>query len=152
MATAIHPLESTNRNTDIALRLAAWLYLVGLIAHTADHLRRGASVLTPEVKAAGFVSTIAGVVTVALIFRRNRRAALAAVIFSFPVAIGVAAVHLLPKWSAFSDTFPGSRGTGVSALSWMVVLVEIAGALALGIVGAIDFSRERSAASAEGAG
>jgi len=134
--------RNTKRNTDIALRLAASLYLVGLIAHTADHFRRGTSVLTTEVLVAGFVSTIAGIATVALIFTRNRRAPLAAAFLGFPVAIGVAAVHLLPKWSVFSDAFPGSTGTGVSALSWTVVLVEIAGALALGIAGASDLSRE----------
>jgi hypothetical protein len=133
--------KNTNRNTDIALRLAVSLYLVGLIAHTADHVRRGTSVVTTEVLVLGVVSTIAGIVTVALIFTRNRHAPLAAAVFGFQVAIGVSAVHLLPKWSVFSDAFPGSRGTGITAMSWAVVLVEIAGALALGIAGASAFSR-----------
>jgi hypothetical protein len=135
--------RSTKRNSDIALRLAAWLYLVGLIAHTADHIRRGTSVVTTEVLALGVLSTIAGIVTVALIFTRNHRAPLVAAVFGFQVAIGVAVVHLLPKWSAFSDAFLGSRGTGISAMSWTVVLIEIAGGLALGIAGASAVSRER---------
>jgi hypothetical protein len=138
---------STQPNTDIALRLAASLYLVGLIAHTADHIRRGTSVITTEVLALGVLSTIAGIITLALIFTRNRRAPVAAAVFGFQVAIGVSAVHLLPKWSAFSDAFPGSRGTGISAVSWTVVLVEIAGGLALGIAGASALLRERRADS-----
>jgi hypothetical protein len=135
----------TKRNTDLELRLAALLYVAGLIAHTADHIRRGTSVITTEVLVLGFLSTLAGIVTVALIFTRNRRAPLVAAIFGFQVAIGVAAVHLLPKWSVFSDAFPGSRATGVSALSWTVVLVEIAGALALGIAGVRGLSRKSDA-------
>jgi hypothetical protein len=134
---------STKPNTDIALRLAASLYLVGLIAHTADHIRRGTSVITTEVLALGVLSTIAGIITLALILMRNRRAPVAAAVFGFQVAIGVSAVHLLPKWSAFSDAFPGSRGTGISTVSWTVVLVEIAGGLALGIAGASALLRER---------
>lgn len=152
MSMVIHPHAMTERNTEIAIRSAASLYLIGLIAHTADHLRRGASVLTAEVKMVGAVSTIAGIVTVAMIFTRRRRAPLAAAVLGSAVAIGVAAVHLLPRWSAFSDAFPGSNGTGVSALSWTVVLVEIVGALALGIAGAIDVSRERSRPIAKGVG
>jgi len=38
-----------------------------------------------------------------------------------PVALGVAAVHLLPKWSALSDSFLGAQHAGVTALSWTVV-------------------------------
>ena len=73
----------------------------------------------------------------------NRHAPLLAAITGFPIAFGVAAVHLLPKWSAFSDTFVGAHNTGVTAMSWTVVLVEIAGALALGIAGLAVIREER---------
>lgn len=125
------------------LHAAAAVYLAGLVAHTADHVRRGTDVLTTEVYWLGIVSTAAGVATVALVVARHRLTPLAAVLFGFPVAIGVAAVHLLPKWSVLSDAFPGSIGTGVTATSWAVVLVEIAGALALGFAGFAALSRER---------
>ena len=68
---------------------------------------------------------------------------MAAALTGIPVAVGVAAVHLLPKWSAFSDPFVGAHNTGVTAASWSVVLVEIAGVLAMGIVGLAIVRDER---------
>ena len=43
-------------------------------------------------------------------------------------------MHLLPTWSAFSDTFVNAHDTGVTAMSWSVVLIEITGAFAMGAV------------------
>jgi hypothetical protein len=54
---------------------------------------------------------------------------------AFPGAIGVAAVHLLPHWSVFSDAFPGGATRGITAMSWTAVLLEIAGAVAVGVAG-----------------
>ena len=119
------------RGSDRLLAYAAALYGIGLVAHTADHIRRGAGVLTLEVKWAGIVSTAIGVATIALVLARHRLAPLAAVVVGAPIAVGVAAVHLLPHWSVWSDAFPGAQATDVSPLSWAVVLLEIAGALAL---------------------
>ena len=117
------------------LRYCALFYAFGLAAHTADHLRRGVDVLTPEVQWAGYLSTAVGITAVVLVLFGNRRAPLVAAITGIPVALGVAAVHLLPHWSALSDAFPGATHTGVTFVSWTVVLVEIVGALAMGIVG-----------------
>src|SRR5258708_17590418 len=114
------------------LRYAAALYMVGLVAHTADHIRRGTDVISPEVFWAGLASTAIGVATVALVVAGHRLAPLAAAIAGLPIAVGVAAVHLLPHWSALSDAFPGAQGTGATALSCGVVLLEIVGAAALG--------------------
>ena len=119
---------------DRLLRNATILYGLGLVLHVGDHFRRGTSVLTGEVNLLGTISTVAGVIVIGLVFTRHRLAPVLAVILGFPVAVGVAAVHLLPHWSVFSDAFPGSR-TGVTALSWTVVLVEIAGAFAMGVAG-----------------
>ena len=116
------------------LRYAALLYALGLALHTADHFRRGTDVVTNQVLWAGNVSTLVGVGTVVLVLG-HLFAPMAAALTGLPVAIGVAAVHLLPEWSAFSDAFPGAHGTGVTALSWTVVLIEIAGAAAMGIIG-----------------
>jgi hypothetical protein len=117
------------------LRIAAALYTIGLVAHTADHIRRGTGVISPEVFWAGIVSTTVGVATVVLVVAGRRLAPLAAALVGLPIAVGVAAVHLLPHWSALSDAFPGAQGTGVTPLSWTVVLLEITGAAALGVVG-----------------
>jgi hypothetical protein len=93
-------------------------------------------VLTPEVLWAGTLSTIAGVVTLRLVFTRHRLAPLVATLVGFQTALGVTAVHLLPHWSSFSDALPRGRGAGVTAFSWIVVNIEIVGALLLGVFGA----------------
>jgi len=131
---------------DRHLRYAAILYAAGLVLHTADHFRRGLDVVTPAVLWAGNLSTGIGVVTVALVLTRHRLGPTVAALTGLPIAVGVASVHLLPHWSALSDPFVGEHGTGVSALSWSVVLVEIAGALALGAAGLLQISRARAAA------
>jgi len=92
-------------------------------------------VLTPQVIWAGNLSTAIGIAVVTLVLLGNRHAPMLAAVTGLPIALGVAAVHLLPKWSALSDTFEGARHTGVSPLSWTVVLIEIVGALAMGVVG-----------------
>ena len=121
------------------LQYATVLYGIGLLAHIADHLRRGIDVLTPEVLWAGNFSTLAGLALIVAVFARNRVAPGASAVFGFGAAFGVAAVHLLPHWSAFSDAFPGSHDAGVTAVSWAVVLVEIVGSLAMGIAGMAAF-------------
>jgi len=133
-----------------ALRYATALYAAGLVVHTADHLRRGTGVLTWEVFWAGMLSTAMGVVTIVLVFARHHLAPLLAAAVGFPIAVGVGAVHLLPHWSALSDAFPGSHGTGVTALSWTVVLLEIFGALAVGVAGLHLVRRQRFPTAAPG--
>jgi hypothetical protein len=127
-----------------SLRYATGLYAIGLVAHTADHLRRGTGVLTHHVFWAGNLSTLLGVITVAMVFSRHRLAPVMAAAFGLPVALGVAAVHLLPHWSAFSDAFPGAApASKVEAISYVVVLTEIVGAALTGIIGLRIVSRER---------
>jgi hypothetical protein len=125
---------------DRSLRSAVIVFAGGLALHTADHLRRGVGVLTPEVLWGGTVLTVAGVITIAAVLARHRFAAKVAVVVGFYTAISVAASHLLPRWSSLSDAFPGS---GVDALSWVAVSVEIAGALALGAAATAALRRGR---------
>src|SRR3954465_9701833 len=91
------------------LRYATLLYAFGLIVHTGDHVHRGIDVLTPEVFWAGNVSTVLGIAVIALVLVRHPTAPLMATILGLTVAPGVAATHLLPHWSAFSDAFPSSH-------------------------------------------
>jgi hypothetical protein len=133
------------------LRYATALYAAGLAAHTADHLRRGTGVLSWEVFWAGMLSTAVGLITIALVFARHHLAPLLAGAAGLTIAVGVGAVHLLPHWSALSDAFPGAQGTGVTALSWTVVLLEISGALAVGAAGLHLVRRQRFPTAAPGA-
>jgi hypothetical protein len=117
------------------LRLAAVLYAVAWAIHTGDHIRRGSGVVTVEVSTLGSIAAVAQLLAVATVFLRWRWAAVAAAAIGFPDAVGIAAVHLLPHWSAFSDAFPGAHGTGVTGFSWFAAVLEIAGALLFGIAG-----------------
>ena len=139
-APGLSPGTATS-TSDRLLRYAAALYAIGLVAHNADHIRRGTSVITAEVFWAGIVSTAIAVGIIALIVARHRLAP-AVALGAIPIGIGVAAVHLLPHWSALSDAFPGAQATGVSPMSWAVVLLEIAGALAVGACGVHILARQ----------
>lgn len=130
------PREVSASRTDRVLRYAALLYAAGLVLHLADHVRRGFDVLTPEVQVAGYISTAVGLLAITLVVARHRWAPLVTAVIGVPIALGIAAVHLLPRWSVLSDAFPFARDTGVTLLSWTVVLIEILGALALGLAGA----------------
>jgi hypothetical protein len=128
------------------LKYCALFYALGLALHTADHLRRGLDAVTAQVLWIGNISTVIGITAAVLVIVGYRNAPMLAAVTGIPVAVGVAAVHLLPKWSsALSDTFIGAHHTGVSGFSWAVVLVEIAGALAMGIVGSRIVRTERHA-------
>jgi hypothetical protein len=125
------------------LRWTALAYSAGLALHTADHFRRGLDVVTPAVLWAGNVSTVVGLAAVALVLVHHRAAPLVAACTGLPIALGVAAVHLLPSWGVLSDAFlDGPRG--VTAFSWFVVSLEIGGALAMASVG---YAIVRSASS-----
>jgi len=130
------------------LRYAAVFYALAMVAHTADHLRRGIDTVTPQVLWAGTASSLVVVVAIALIFLGNRWAPAVALVVGFANAFGVAAVHLLPPWSVFSDSFPGAH---VSALSWAAVLVEIVGALAFGVAGLLALRRPEPRGAAHAA-
>src|SRR5436305_9703770 len=124
------------------LKYGALLYALGLALHIADHVRRGLDVLTPEVQWAGNVSTVVGLTTVVLVLLGHRYGPMLAALTGVPVGVGVAAVHLLPHWGALSDAFPGASNTGVTAMSWTVVLIEIGGALPMGVI-ALALVRDR---------
>jgi hypothetical protein len=126
------PLLRADVAGDRLLRYGALFYAVGLVLHTADHARRGMDVLTRHVLWAGTLSTVFAVVVLGLVFTRHRLAALAAAAFGIPTALGVAAVHLLPEWSAFSDSLYDANA---DPLTWTAVLLEIIGAATLGLAG-----------------
>ena len=132
---------------DRLLRYAALFFTAGLLVHGADHWRRGFGVLTPEVYWARMAVSVLGVIAIALVLLRHRLAALVAVAVGFSTALGVAASHLLPHWSSFSDAFPGS---GVDALSYTAVLVEIISALVLGAAGTYVLRRAGRRRAARG--
>ncbi|MEY2570562.1 MAG: hypothetical protein QOE63_912 [Acidimicrobiaceae bacterium] len=115
-----------------ALRVAAIVFLTGFALHNADHLRRGFDVVTKHVLVSGSATGILTLVSILLVLRSHPRSAEIAFAVGFGMAVGVTAVHLLPDWSALSDSLPD--GT-VDGWTWVAVLAEIAGATAFGCAG-----------------
>jgi hypothetical protein len=123
------------RTSDGALRWASGVYLVGWLLHGADHLRRGTEVVTQHVQGLGAFGAVVAIVTAVLVFRRHPWAASFAAYVVLPTSFVLIAVHLLPSWGVFSDAFPGGASRGVTTFSWIAVLIESAGKLAVGLIG-----------------
>jgi hypothetical protein len=123
---------------DIWLERGAWAFLVGFIVHNLDHARRGLDEITEHVVWAGTVVAMMAAVILTLVCTRHAAARIAATVGGIAIAVGVSASHLLPEWSAFSDSLVDGR---VDVLTWIAVLAEIAGAI---VMSAAGFSAIRS--------
>lgn len=121
------------------LRYAALAYAAGFLLHTADHVRRGIDVLTPQVLWLGSLSGLVAIVTIVLALTGHRWSPALAVAHGFTQAVGVAAVHLLLAGGALSDSLPAA---GADGWSWLAVLVEIGTAFWLGVAGAMALRRD----------
>jgi len=122
------------------LRASAWAYLGGFVLHTGDHLRRGLGSVTPEVLWAGNASGVLAIAAITLVLVHHRLGPWVAAVMGLSAALGVAAVHLTPRWGSLSDSLPQGR---VDALTWVAVLIEVGGALAFGMAGALGVHRQR---------
>lgn len=128
------------------LVIATAVFAVALVVHAADHFRRGMDVLEWPVFWGGNLQMLLAVITIVLVVRRHRRAPVMAVVVGFVSAVGFVLAHLLPHWSAFSDSFTGAHiAPHVTGFSWFAALFEIAADLALGIVGLTILLRQRDA-------
>src|SRR5438105_2112318 len=125
-------------------RLLRWTgasYGLAWALHNADHLRRGTSVVTTEVLALGVVAGVLQVSAITAVFLKHRWAPVLAVAVGLQAGIGIFAVHLLPRWSSFSDALPGARGTGITLFSWIAVVLEMVSSLAFAAAGAYVLRR-----------
>ena len=114
------------------LRTTAIAFLAANLLHTADHFRQGVSGLSWEILVAGTSLTIGAVLVLLMVLSDHPRAPVAAAVIGFAGAIGIVASHIAPHWSALSDSYvEGDQ----DALSWIVVLIEISTAAALGFAG-----------------
>ena len=120
----------TTTRTVQALPTAAAIFVAGNLLHTADHLRQGTARLTTEVFAGGTVISLGAFLVLYLALRGDPRARVGGMIVGGFAAVGVAAAHLLPHWSAFSDSYPD---IGADILSYVIVLIEIATAVYLAV-------------------
>jgi hypothetical protein len=132
------------RTRSHALTTASIAFVAANLAHSLDHLRQGTSQLATEVLAGGTVLSILAIATLVFVLRGDRHAPLIATVVGLWSAAGVAASHIAPHWSAFSDSYPQIHA---DALSWIVMLAEVAAAAALGLVGLRELGAGRPAAA-----
>ncbi len=121
-----------------ALGLAAAAFVAANALHTLDHLRQGTGGLATEVLAGGTVLSALAVLTLVLALLHHPRAPLWAAVVGTWSALGVVASHVAPHWSAFSDSYFEIHA---DALSWVVMLAEVAAAAYLGFVGFRELRR-----------
>lgn len=118
---------------------AAVAFVVANLLHTLDHIRQGLGGLSPAIFVGGSVLTVLAVVVMVMALRQHPRAPAFCAVVGVSGAIGVAASHLAPHWSSLSDPYPD---LSVDALSWAVMLAEIAAALVLAIVALRQLARQ----------
>jgi hypothetical protein len=123
------------------LKRAAWIYAIGTTLHTIDHFRRGAGSTSWELVEVGTAGTILAAIVITLILTEHRLAPTAAVSVGFAHGLGIAAVHWLPRWSVLSDSF---FDWSAGPISWTAVTLEVAGAIGVGVAGAIALRRSRA--------
>jgi len=114
------------------LRWAGVAYAASLFLHVADHVRRGLEHETTDVLLAGNFSIGLSVAVLVLVAIGHRFAPWAAIALGYSQALGVVAVHALPPWGPFSDSF---WIPGIDAWSWAAVTFEIVAAAAFGTAG-----------------
>jgi hypothetical protein len=132
------------RTRSPALTATSIAFVAANLAHTLDHLRQGTAGLSTEILAGGTALSLLAIATLVFVLRGDRRAPLIAAVVGLWSAAGVAASHIAPHWSAFSDSYPEIHA---DALSWIVMLAEIAAAAALGVAGLRELGARRPAAA-----
>lgn len=130
---------------DRLLRMTAIAYALAIAVHFADHIRRGLDASPGVVIALGGVAALFQVTAIVAALTGRAVAPLLAFAVGLPDAVGVFAVHLLPRWSALSDPFPGSDAVHVTALSWASGVAEIATGLAFAYAGWVAMRARREA-------
>ncbi len=119
-----------------ALRTAAAVWALAIAVHFGAHLRRGLDASPRTVLALGTFALVFQVLAVLAAVRGHALGALLAVAVALPNAVGVVAVHLLPRWSGLSDAFPGApAAANVTAFSWATAVAEVLAGLAFAYVG-----------------
>jgi hypothetical protein len=122
-----------------SLAVAAVAFVIANVLHTLDHLRQGLGGLSPLILVGGSALSLLALIAMVMALRQHPRASSFCAVVGLTGALGVAASHLAPHWSALSDPYPD---LSVDALSWAVMLAEIAAALALGIVALRQLARQ----------
>ncbi len=107
--------------------------LATLVLHDVDHVVNQADrSLAVQVTATGLFGLASSIVITVLALRRHALAPLGSIALGFGNVAGLVAVHLTPKWSAFADPYSNLE---LNVLSWLGVIVPMAVALGVGVLG-----------------
>jgi hypothetical protein len=123
-----------------ALRVTAWAYAATIAIHLVDHLRRGTGASPTGVIALGTFALLLQVLAVVAVLTRHRHGPLLAAAVGLPDALGIVAVHLLPTWSALSDSY-ASGAPGTTWFSWTTAIAEALAAAAFAVAGWAEMRR-----------
>jgi hypothetical protein len=121
------------------LSFAAIAFVAANVLHTLDHFRQGVGGLSPTILMGGTTLSLLAIVVMVMALQHHPRAAAFAAVVGLAGAVGIAASHLAPHWSSLSDPYPD---ISVDALSWAVMLLEIAAALVLAVVAIRELRRQ----------
>ena len=138
---------TSDERADRWLRWAATFFVLAVLFHNSDHLRRGSDTLSTDVFVAGSLAMIVEIGVVVLVFMRHRWAAIAAVAAGFPLAAGYVFVHFTPGRGWLSDSFVSES---VSVVSRLAASTEVVAALAIGLAGLLAVRRRGLDAAASG--
>jgi hypothetical protein len=116
----------------MTLARAAVLYATMDLLHVLDHVRQGRDI--PDgVLVLGVIAIVLTLTLVVLAVRRHPAAAPLGVVLGGGLALGFAAVHLLPDWGVFSQSY---EDLNVDALSWLLAIVPMFAAVLLALTAA----------------
>lgn len=115
------------------LALAALAFLGANLLHGADHIRQHLAGFTPATYLFGSMLTGAAVAAFVVARRRSRRAPLLAAVVGFTAAVLVTKSHATPHTGALSLSYIDD--IHADALSWTVMLLEVAAGFVLGVLG-----------------
>jgi heme A synthase len=121
-----------------ALRPAALVFALALVAHGADHVRRDIDVPS-RLSVVGGLQFVLGMAAVVLVLRAHRSAPAAAVAVGFGSAAIFIYGHLVPFGT---DPYVGSHAADdVTLYSWFTALFEIGADLSFGLAGYLAMRR-----------
>jgi hypothetical protein len=129
-----------------ALSIASIALVGTMLLHGADHERQGTDLLTTEVQIGGSFLAVLAISTLYMTLSHNRHAALWCAVVGLYIAVAVTASHILPHWSAFSNSYTNEVDADV--VSWLAMLSEVIAAFVLGVLGIRELRRRRTAALA----
>ncbi len=114
------------------LQLATLAFIPLFLFHQADHIRRGFDTASISLVSLGTLASYLSMVAITLVFVQHPKAAFVAVGTGISLAIGFIAVHWMPTFAPFSDSFVSND---VDAISWAASFGEVGGLLLLAFAG-----------------